>query len=297
MRASLSEFEVLYEVPVTASGISSGKMHTVWRRRGCSLDSSAGDNNEDNEVTVKIVNAQEIPTLKEAEGILAEVSLLAAVQHHPNILGYYGFLSSKGDNDEDFAPKEPLGMSIVVDYCSGGDLLTAVVESPFSEKRANKVIKGILSGLVHLHSMDIVHRDIKADNVMLACGDWPVISDFRVAAHTSDAKEMMRRCGSPGYVAPEIILGSQYSAKVDCFSTGVVLFFVLCGQLPFVGNDIMSVMRRTLRDRVTFDLPRFEHVSVRCKMFIASLVCKTADDRPDATAALEDCWLAMARHD
>lgn len=296
MRASLSDFEAVAEVPMKASGTLLDKMHTVWRRRGRSFEASAGT---DKEVVVKILNVQETPTARvESHGILTEVNWLAAAQQHPNILGYHGLLSSRGDGEEEADPDEKYPLlsctSLVVDYCSGGDLLTAVLESPLSEKRANKVVKGILSGLVHLHSLDIVHRDIKAENVSLMCADRPVISDFRIAAFMSDTKEMTKRCGSPGHVAPEIILGMQYGAKVDCFSTGATAYFVLSGQLPFTGSDVMSIMRRTLRGHVTFESPQFEHVSVRCKMFISSLLCKSSDDRPAADAALDDCWLALA---
>lgn len=277
-------------MPLAAEGMGSGTMHTVWRKRPRSAETSAGHSDD---VAVKIVNRRELPGLdKEPQSVLSEVSLLAAAQHHPNIIGYHGLLTSEDTDEEDITC-----MSIIVDYCSMGSLLTAVIARPFSESRANSVIKGILSGLVHLHSMDIVHRDIKPANVMLTCDNRSVISDFSAAAHTSDLAEMQRRNGSPGYVAPEVILGLKYNTKVDCFGTGVVTYFVLSGQHPFPGSNIMSVMRRTLRCRLAFNHPEFKQISTRCKMFITSLTSKDAHERPDATAALDDCWFAFAKAD
>lgn len=291
MIVPLSDLEAIGETPVN------GRKHTVWGMRSPSEDASVHDTGD----TVKIMHTRELSSgtvSKDLGAIRSELKLLASVQRHPNILRYHGLLHW-GDNDEEEAGASsesapPLtNMWMVVENCIGGDLLAAVMERRLCERRGKNVIKGVLTGLVHVHDLGILHRDIKPENIMLANDDRPVISDFGVATHMSDAKEMVRRCGSPGYVAPEVIMALPYGMKVDVFSTGVLLYFVLSGNLPFFGTDVISVIRRTIRCRLSFDLPQFENISIRCKMFIASLALKIADDRPDATAALDDPWFTF----
>merc|ERR1719210_2406929 len=103
----------------------------------------------------------------------------------------------------------------------------------FGENAARSLFSGIIQGLDHIHRHDIVHRDIKAENVLLKRDNFAVITDFGLATWISDRAQMARRCGSPGYVAPEVCLGMQYDVKVDVFGAGVILYLTLSREMPF----------------------------------------------------------------
>ena len=90
--------------------------------------------------------------------------------------------------------------------------------------------------------MGIVHRDVKAENIVLSEHGAAVLSDFGIAARLTDQEAMGQRCGSPGYAAPELLTPKErYCEKVDVFAVGVVLYFLLSCMLPFSGADIALI--------------------------------------------------------
>jgi hypothetical protein len=125
------------------------------------------------------------------------------------------------------------------------------------------------------------------ENVLLAADGRPILADFGIAAHISSDEDMQGRCGTPGYAAPEVLIGNRFSPKCDVFGAGVVLYAALSGQLPFSGTDITEVVRNTVRSKVFFDLHRFDSVSNHMKDFVSKLLAKKPHRRPTAAKALE----------
>jgi serine/threonine protein kinase len=124
---------------------------------------------------------------------------------------------------------------IVMELCAGGDLLNYVrkrrrLKEPF----AKKIFKQIIDGLKYIHSKYIAHRDIKLDNILLDGKGSVKIADFGVSKQCQAGAKMREQCGTPAYIAPEILKNkSGYGFNVDLWSAGVVLFAMLYGTVPF----------------------------------------------------------------
>lgn len=123
---------------------------------------------------------------------------------------------------------------IVMELCAGGDLLNYVRKRrKLKEPYAQKIFKQIIDGLCYIHSKLIAHRDIKLDNILLDGRGNVKIADFGVSKQTIHGAQMKEQCGTPAYIAPEILRNKGYGLNVDLWSAGVVLFAMLYGTVPF----------------------------------------------------------------
>lgn len=96
----------------------------------------------------------------------------------------------------------------------------------------------MLVAIEHMHSQGVFHRDIKPENVMFRNPDEIVLTDFGLADfYRKDGSYLFTNCGTPGYCAPELLLNKAYDLKVDIYSVGIVLYQMLCGQIPFNSDD------------------------------------------------------------
>mmetsp|Transcript_18021 Transcript_18021/g.42113 ORF Transcript_18021/g.42113 Transcript_18021/m.42113 type:complete len:804 (+) Transcript_18021:192-2603(+) len=229
---------------------------------------------------VKILTQQGV---KAGASLGQEVQLLMKVQHHPNVIGFHGIFSfadpEEGCHSQSWA--------LMLQHCAGGDLHTRLLrEGVYSEVRACQVLHSLLSALAHVHSRGVVHRDVKAENVLLN-GNVPVLCDFGIAACIDDEEAMKKRCGSPGCAAPEILTGRAYDEKVDVFSTGVLAYFILSRRMPFAGPDVSSILRRTVRCQVSFDHQRFTRISEHMLVYVQMLLHKHVEERPSSEKALD----------
>jgi len=136
-----------------------------------------------------------------------------------------------------FQTKEHL--FFVMEYLNGGDLMFHIQKSGrFSEQRAKFYSAEISLGLQFLHKHNVVYRDLKLDNVLLDKDGHTKIADFGMCReNTSDQNKASTFCGTPDYIAPEILAGKKYSFGVDWWSNGVLLYEMLLGQSPFHGQD------------------------------------------------------------
>mmetsp|Transcript_5567 Transcript_5567/g.6505 ORF Transcript_5567/g.6505 Transcript_5567/m.6505 type:complete len:164 (+) Transcript_5567:125-616(+) len=121
----------------------------------------------------------------------------------------------------------------------------------------------------------------------------PLIADFGLACKTSDQAQMSRRCGSAGFVAPEVCLGTPYDCKVDTFGAGVILFFMFSKELPFSSpdRDSAATMRKTVKCSLHLQRPPFSELSSRARNMLRQLICKNQEERLSAEAALEHSWM------
>jgi serine/threonine protein kinase len=217
-----------------------------------------------------------------------EVAVLSRFQGHPNLVHLYGVSFKAESVADDGVERSALFRCVIeTEYCSGGDLVTEVTKARYPEQKAELLIGQLLQGLAHVHEHGFVHRDVKPENVLLTHEGVPKLADFGLCCELSDTEEMKRRCGSPGYVAPEVCLCQPYNQKVDSFGAGALLYFIISGKRPFRGSCIESIMARTIRNEVNFQRSlRLECLSESCKDFIRRLMEKDPGARPTAQEAL-----------
>eukprot|EP00439_Symbiodinium_sp_Y106_P075448 s55_g14.t5 len=157
-----------------------------------------------------------------------EVDFLQQSAGHPNIsalLGIYAEAQKK---------RSSVVWLLVMEHCTGGDFFDIIKEKYLSIARILDIQAGLASALTHLHRLRIVHRDVKAENVVMH-KEHAVLIDFGIAAYLDDQEAMCRPVGSPGYAAPEIIAPTPrlYDELVDVFALGVLSYFMMFRALPF----------------------------------------------------------------
>ena len=155
------------------------------------------------------------------EALFREVDVMKKL-NHPNIVQLVDFFV---EQDKYY---------LVLEYLEGGELFDRIVSKKvYNEKEARDAVKAILSGLKYMHDQNIAHRDLKPENLLLAKLDDDVsvkIADFGFASFRKGGVGMETQCGTPNYVAPEILQGGgDYSKAVDMWSMGVIIYIILGG--------------------------------------------------------------------
>eukprot|EP00928_Gymnodinium_smaydae_P046411 TRINITY_DN3091_c0_g1_i1.p1 TRINITY_DN3091_c0_g1~~TRINITY_DN3091_c0_g1_i1.p1 ORF type:complete len:257 (+),score=34.58 TRINITY_DN3091_c0_g1_i1:65-835(+) len=186
-----------------------------------------------------------------------ELSFLTSVQGHRNVVRLV----------EHIALSSTLS-ALVLELCNK-DLLTVTSKRCLTEAEAVEVMPGVLCALRHMHGLQIVHRDIKPDNIAIGKDGSARVLDFGISAWTSDKIEMCRKCGTPGYMAPEMVDRKSYGTSVDIFAFGATLYFSLSNQHAFAskGSTTESIMEKTRLCVVSFGR-MFDHVSDNGKQLI-----------------------------
>ncbi|CAD8139364.1 unnamed protein product [Paramecium octaurelia] len=173
-------------------------------------------------------------TNTQRQGLLNEINLLRSCDH-PNIIKLYEIYES-GDY-----------IYLVMELLEGGELFDLILETPFFvESKIALIMFKIFDALEYLHTKNIMHRDIKLENIILKDKSENFdlkIADFGLASYT-ESELLIKRCGTPGYVAPEILQDQKYNEKVDVFSAGIILYILLTGQAPFYGNSLDDVIEK-----------------------------------------------------
>ena len=140
----------------------------------------------------------------------------------------------------------------------------------------------IVSAIKYLHKYGIVHRDLKPDNIMITQqNDFGIIKimDFGLSKIVSPQEKMVDGYGSLSYVAPEVLLRTPYNKEVDIWSIGVILFYMLCGHLPFRGSKEDVVANKIVFESPEFDEDEWETRSNTVKNLILSCLEKKAENR------------------
>jgi serine/threonine protein kinase len=261
---------------------------------GSALLFAAQPRRQDTAVAAKVLTIDK-EDLKIEKLVADEVATLIAAQGHPNVLRFHSLFCNDSPLDQvsiraglSEDQLRSLQWIVVTDFHCGGDLRGEITRhGSMSEARAWVLIENVLSALAHIHSRGVVHRDVKAENVLLSSNGQAILADFGIAGRLDDEKEMVRRCGTPGYAAPEVIRGKTYDAKVDVFGAGVLLYFILTSELPFNGDDIHDTAFRTLKTHLSFEHIAFDEVSSFAKDLIVKMVTKRPTCRPTAARARE----------
>lgn len=187
---------------------------------------------------------------------------------------------------------------LLIELLTGGELFDRIVsKGSFSELEASYVMRDVVSAIGYLHSIGVVHRDLKPENLLYLNEDQksPVkLTDFGLAKYKgseSDAK-MSTACGTPGYVAPEILQEKRYGKEVDMWSVGVILYILLCGYPPFYAEnneDLYTIIKNGDYD---FPDPYWTEISSAAKDLIRKLLQVNPKKRLTAVQVLEHPWIS-----
>ncbi|XP_056312005.1 calcium/calmodulin-dependent protein kinase type 1D [Danio aesculapii] len=185
---------------------------------------------------------------------------------------------------------------LIMQLVSGGELFDRIVEKGFyTEKDASTLIRQVLDAVNYLHTMGIVHRDLKPENLLYfnpQDGSKIMISDFGLSKMEGTGDVMSTACGTPGYVAPEVLAQKPYSKAVDCWSIGVIAYILLCGYPPFYDENDSKLFEQILKADYEFDAPYWDDISDSAKDFISCLMEKDPSKRNTCEQALRHPWIA-----
>ena len=146
----------------------------------------------------------------------------------------------------------------------------------------------LFSAINHCHAQNIIHRDIKPENIMINDENEVRLIDFGLSKASSKNK-MQTMCGTPFYMAPEVIK-SSYNTKADIWSLGVLLYTLVSGYLPFQGTNNKDVYERIKTADFHFDHDEFANISSECKDLIRKLLVVDTKKRYDGAKALQHPW-------
>uniref|UniRef100_A0A5B6YZI5 Protein kinase domain-containing protein n=1 Tax=Davidia involucrata TaxID=16924 RepID=A0A5B6YZI5_DAVIN len=207
--------------------IGSGSFAVVWRSR---------HRHSGMEVAVKEIDKKQLSP-KVADNLLKEISILGNIRH-PNIIRLFEAIETEDR------------IYLVLEYCDGGDLAAYIHRrGKVSEAVVRHFMRQLAGGLKVLHENRLIHRDLKPQNLLLSTTEvTPLlkIGDFGFARYLTAQGLADTLCGSPLYMAPEIIQNKKYDGKADLWSVGAILFQLVTGKPPFDGDSQLQVLRRTI---------------------------------------------------
>lgn len=229
-------------------------------------------------VFIKASNAQ-------LESFAIEINILRNLDH-PNIVNLI-----ETYEDEQF-------LYLVLDYCAGKNIVQKItMEGVFSEQKASWIMKQLFSSLIYCHKYNIMHLDIKPDNCIYT-SDSPnsdiKLIDFGLSSLIANEREIINDIrGTPYYIAPEV-LSKQATFKSDCWSAGVMLYYLLCGKHPFTGNNSKEILMNVCNGAISFMDPIFRSISNEAKHLIAKLIHKDVNTRFSAEQAYNHPWIQLS---
>lgn len=275
--------------PDSRSGMAFGELYRLSKVLGTGAFSTvrAGTHKRypDKDFAVKCVVKSKL-TEDDVRALRDEVAILTALRGCRYVIRLYDFFEEPGD------------FYLVMETMSGGELFDRIVrKSYYNEKEARMTCKILLEAVNYCHSRKVAHRDLKPENLLLRSetDDSSIkIADFGFARVVKRPQSLTTQCGTPGYVAPEILTGKPYDESADMWSVGVILYILLGGYPPFIDDNQRKLFRKIRRCEYEFHEEYWGHVSEAAKDLISDLLRVNTRDRLTAKEALQSNWIALA---
>ncbi|XP_053728887.1 serine/threonine-protein kinase SIK3 homolog isoform X1 [Synchiropus splendidus] len=232
-------------------------------------------------VAIKIVDKTQLDD-ENLKKIFREVQIMKLLKH-PHIIRLYQVMETERM------------IYLVTEYASGGEIFDHLVaHGRMAEKDARKKFKQIVAAVHFCHCRNIVHRDLKAENLLLDHNLNIKIADFGFSNLFSRGQLLKTWCGSPPYAAPELFEGKEYDGpKVDIWSLGVVLYVLVCGALPFDGSTLQNLRARVLSGK--FRIPFF--MSTDCEYLIRHMLVLEPSRRLTMEQICKNKWMKQGDPD
>ncbi|KAM7263138.1 hypothetical protein ACFE04_000821 [Oxalis oulophora] len=228
-------------------------------------------------VAIKIIDKDKVLKVGMMDQIKREISVMRLVRH-PNVVQLYEVMATKSK------------IYFVMEYVKGGELFNKVAKGKLKEDLARRYFQQLISAVDYCHSRGVYHRDLKPENLLLDENGNLKVSDFGLSAFAESKRQdglLHTTCGTPAYVAPEVINRKGYDGpKADIWSCGVVLFVLLAGYLPFHDSNLVEMYRKI--GKAEFKYPNWFAPEVR------RLLSKILDPNPNTRISMvkimENCW-------
>ncbi|KAI8904575.1 hypothetical protein DFJ77DRAFT_244216 [Powellomyces hirtus] len=242
------------------------------------------------QVAIKLIKKENIEQPNRRAKLMREISLLQAVDH-PFIVTVYEVIETR----------DYIGM--IMEYASGGELFEHILAHRYLKERdACRFFAQLLAGVAYLHGRQIVHRDLKLENLLLDGQRNVIITDFGFANRSSINPEqlLLTSCGSPCYAAPELVISDGYVGEAaDIWSCGVILYAMLCGYLPFDddpnnpdGDNINLLYKYILETELDFP----DYVGADARELLKRMLVPDPRFRANMKEIMNHRWLEPFRH-
>mmetsp|Transcript_1211 Transcript_1211/g.1850 ORF Transcript_1211/g.1850 Transcript_1211/m.1850 type:complete len:398 (-) Transcript_1211:2529-3722(-) len=262
-------FEAIYEL---GNKLGEGAFSVV--RKGTHRTSTR-------QFAIKVVRRDNLSRDDEA-ALLDEISILKELENEYIIRLYDVFT----ERDSYF---------MVTELLEGGELFDRIVsKEAYNEKEARNVCKILFEAIAYCRRRQIAHRDLKPENLLLmsAANDFDIkIADFGFAKRVLSDASLRTQCGTPGYVAPEILEGVAYGLQVDMWSLGVIAYILLGGYPPFVETNQRELFKKIRKGEYEFHDEYWSTISHEAKGLISALLTVCPQKRLSAVGALQNSWV------
>ncbi|XP_037289658.1 phosphorylase kinase gamma isoform X1 [Rhipicephalus microplus] len=219
-----------------------------------------------------------------------EIDVLKRVAGHPYIIELHDVFEST------------TFIFLVLELCRHGELfdyLTSVVA--LSEKKTKSIMKQLFEAVEFIHSKGIVHRDLKPENILLDDDLNVKVTDFGFATQLAEGETLTELCGTPGYLAPELLKASMYESsegydkQVDIWACGVIMYTLLVGFPPFWHRKQMVMLRNIMEGKYEFCSPEWDDITEAPKDLISKLLVVDPKKRLTAAQALDHCFFKAVK--
>ncbi|XP_058207756.1 CBL-interacting serine/threonine-protein kinase 21-like isoform X2 [Rhododendron vialii] len=226
-------------------------------------------------VAIKIIDKHMVVENNLTNQVKSEIRTMKLLRH-PNIVRIHEVIGTKTK------------IHIIMEYVSGGQLSDRMsYAGRLDEKHARKHFQQLIDAVDYCHCRGVYHRDLKPQNLLLGSKDNLKVSDFGLSALRKPGDVLSTACGSPSYVAPELLANKGYEgAAADVWSCGVILFELLAGRLPFDDQSLMNLYKKILRADYTFP----EWFTESQKMLISRILDPNPKTRITTAEIIEDQW-------
>ncbi|XP_067029484.1 MAP/microtubule affinity-regulating kinase 3-like isoform X14 [Acropora muricata] len=229
------------------------------------------------EVAIKIIDKTQLNP-SSLQKLFREVRIMKFLDH-PNIVKLYEVIETDKT------------LYLVMEYASGGEVFDYLVaHGRMKEKEARAKFRQIVSAVQYCHQKHVIHRDLKAENLLLD-GDMNIkIADFGFSNEFTPGNKLDTFCGSPPYAAPELFQGKKYDGpEVDVWSLGVILYTLVSGSLPFDGQNLKELRERVLRGK--YRIPFY--MSTDCENLLKRFLVLNPTKRSRLEQIMSDKWMNL----
>ncbi|XP_042185326.1 serine/threonine-protein kinase MARK2 isoform X7 [Oncorhynchus tshawytscha] len=233
------------------------------------------------EVAVKIIDKTQLNS-SSLQKLFREVRIMKLL-NHPNIVKLFEVIETEKT------------LYLVMEYASGGEVFDYLVaHGRMKEKEARAKFRQIVSAVQYCHQKCIVHRDLKAENLLLDSDMNIKIADFGFSNEFVMGSKLDTFCGSPPYAAPELFQGKKYDGpEVDVWSLGVILYTLVSGSLPFDGQNLKELRERVLRGK--YRIPFY--MSTDCENLLKKFLILNPTKRGSLEQIMKDRWMNVGHEE